>query len=202
MYKMKRIKHFIKIATILCVFFFLLSCDNALNNSQKSPAMLLVERILGTDETGKAADYLMSDVLEEITEGTETIIFVRADIAVATLEAKLKNPAPLIPGTSYHTSIVVDRYVVTYAAVDPPTSSVPESFEGSLTVRIDIDNNVEVPFVIVRSAAKWQSPLSDLHAGGTLQVVATVTFYGHDGNNYPVEATGHLSIYFTNYMEE
>jgi len=199
---MKRIKSSLKIIVILSAIFFLLSCDNTLKDSQKSSSILLLVRILGVTDTGDAADYLQSDVLEEITEDDEIIQFVRADIAKANLEAQLKNPAPLLPGASYQTSVVVDRYIVTYTAVDPPTSSVPRSFEGSLSARIDIDATLEIPFVIVREIAKWESPLSDLHAGGRLQVVATVTFYGHDWNNYPVEATGYLSIYFINYMDE
>lgn len=199
---MKGTKNSLKIMAILCVFFFLLSCDNVLDDSEKSPSILLLVRILGVTDTGDAADYLQSDVLEEITVDDELQQFVRADIATAILEAQLKNPAPLLPGASYQTSIVVDRYIVTYTAVDPPTSSVPRSFEGSLSARIDIGKNVDIPFVIVREIAKWESPLSDLHVGGRLQVMATVTFYGRDANNYRVEATGYLTIYFINYLDE
>ncbi len=199
---MKKTKYSLKIIATLCAFFFLLSCDNVLKDSQKSSSILLLVRILGAAEAGGEADYLQSDVLETETVDDELQEFVRADLATATLEVQLKNPAPLLPGASYLTSLVVDRYIVTYTAVDPPTSSVPRSFEGSLSARIDIDATLEIPFVIVREIAKWEPPLSDLHAGGRLQVVATVTFYGHDANNNPVEATGYLSIYFINYRDE
>ncbi len=199
---MKRTKKTLKIIATLCAFFFLLSCNNVLEDSQKSTSILLLVRILGVSEDGGAADYLHSDVLEETMVGDELIRYVVADIATATFEAQLKNPAPLLPGASHQTSIVVDRYMVTYTAVDPPTSSVPRSFVGSLSARIDIDATMDIPFVIVREMAKWESPLSDLQAGGRIQLMATVTFYGHDANNFPVEATGYLSIYFTNYLED
>ena len=199
---MKRTKNSLKITATLCVFFFLLSCDFTVSDSDRSSSILLLVRITGIAETGDVADYLQSDVLETETVDDELQEFVRADLATATLEVQLKNPAPLLPGASYKTSVVVDRYIVTYTAVDPPTSAVPRSFEGSLSARIDIDATLEIPFIIVREIAKWEPPLSDLHDGGRLQVTATVTFYGHDGNNYPVEATGYLSIYFINYREE
>ncbi len=199
---MKRTKNSLKITAILCVFFFLLSCDLTLSDSEKSASTLLLVRILGFTDAGDAADYLQSDVLEEEIIDDELVQWIVADVATVTFEAQLTNPAPLIPGASYMTSVVVDRYTVTYTAVDPPASSVPRSFEGSLSVRIDIDATVEIPFIIVRGVAKSEPPLTGLRGGGDLQVVATVTFYGHDANNNTVEATGHLSIYFINYMEE
>jgi len=199
---MKRTKKILKVIATLCAFFFLLSCDLTKSDSEKSPSVLLLVRILGVTVDGEAADYLQSDVLEEETINNVLVQYVRADIAQATLEAQLKDPAPLIPGVSYQTSVVVDRYTVTYTAVDPTASSVPRSFEGSLSARIEIDATVEIPFIIVREIAKWESPLSDLHIGGRLQAMATVTFYGRDANNFPVEATGYLSIYFTNYRDD
>jgi len=199
---MKRTKKTLKIIATLCVFFFLLSCDLTVSDSEKSSSVLLFVRILGVSESGDEADYLQSDVVEEVTIDDEPRQYVTADIAMANLEAQLKNPAPLLPGASYQTSVVVDRYTVTYTAVDPPASLVPRSFEGALSARIEIDGTVDIPFIIVREIAKWEPPLSDLWAGGMLQVVATVTFYGHDANNYPVETTGYLSIYFVNYADD
>ena len=59
---MKRTKNFLKIAAILCVFLFFLSCEYDLTRSEKSGVILTVTRIYGDDGTGGDADYLISDV--------------------------------------------------------------------------------------------------------------------------------------------
>ncbi len=86
---MKRMKNYLKIAAILCVFFFLLSCNNRVGDSEKSGVVLTVTRILGVDVEGNDADYLVSDVQTEGGYLTNPV--------VVTLEAKLKKPEPLVP---------------------------------------------------------------------------------------------------------
>lgn len=189
---MKRVKNVLTIMVILPVILFLLSCE--LSDSEKSDTVLIVSKITGKDAEGKDADFLQSDV-------TTVLGDVYADVAKATLEAKLKEPETLGPGISYMNSILVNRYRVTYTAVDPSGSTVPQSFEGSLSTLIEVDSSLDVSFIIVRDIAKQNSPLSDLALGGVLQVIATVTFYGHDLADKEVEATGYLSIYFKDYPD-
>jgi len=195
---MKRTKNSLKIAAILCVFFFLLSC-NPLEDDSTSSSLLLILDITGTSIDGDEVSFQQSDV---VIGGA-----VYADTATATLQAKLLNPEPLIPQASQYTSIVVTRYVVSYSRSDgqnTPGVDVPYSFEGSLSTLIEIDATVDIPIVIVREVAKLESPLFDLRAGGdegVLQVTATIDFYGHDLVNNAVKATGYLSIFFADYID-
>jgi len=195
---MKRTKDSLKIAAILCVFFFLLSC-NPLEDDSTSSSLLLILNITGTTIDGDDVSFQQSDV---VIAGA-----VYADTATATLQAKLLNPEPLIPQASQYTSIVVTRYVVSYSRSDgqnTPGVDVPYSFEGSLSTLIEIDATVDIPIVIVREVAKLESPLFDLRAGGdegVLQVTATIDFYGHDLVNNAVKATGYLSIFFADYID-
>ena len=202
---MKRTKNSLKITAILCVFFFLLSC-NPLEDESQSHSMLLVLSMTGEDMEGNDGSFLQSDVLYVDPVTFETSIF--ADIATVTLQAKQLNPEPLVPQVSQYTSIVVTRYVVTYSRSDgqnTPGVDIPYSFEGSMSFLIEIDATADISFVIVREAAKMEPPLYDLRGGGdegVIQVSATIDLYGHDGVNNSVKATGYLTIFFADYGNE
>jgi len=192
MYKMKRTKNSLKIAAILCVFFFLLSCDNTVGTHDKSSVMLIVTKIQGAGLGGDDADYLVSDVQTDGGYLTNPL--------VVTLEAKFKKPEPLLPGTSYKTSVMIDRYTVTYTS--PEGDPVPVAFEGRLAVVCEVDASVDVEILAVRAEAKNAAPLNALI--GTLDViwaVAEIRFIGHDLDGNGVEATGYLTVYFADWAD-
>jgi hypothetical protein len=192
MYKMRRIKNSLKITAILCVFFFLLSCNNTVGDSDKSSVILIVTRIVGMDVGGGDADYLTSDV--------QTGGGYLTNPVVVTLEANFKNPEPLLPGTSYKTSVMIDRYTVTYTR--PEGGPVPAAFEGRLAVVCEVDASVDVEIVAVRAEAKTAPPLNALI--GTLNViwaVAEIRFIGHDLAGNGVEATGYITVYFADWAD-
>jgi hypothetical protein len=191
MHKMKRTTNYLKIMAILCVFFFLFSCDNTVGENDKSGVVLIVTRIVGTDALGNDADYLASDV--------ETGGYLTNPVMI-TLEAKLKRPKPVIPGASYITSVMIDRYTITYTS--PEGDPVPAGFEGRLAVVCEIDASVDVDIVAVRAEAKAVPPLSLLD--GTLNVywaVAEITFFGHDLDGNGVQATGYITVYFADWAD-
>ncbi len=203
---MKRTKNIFKTAVILTAVIFLLSC-NPTENASQSSSQLIVEEILGRDYEGTVADYLQSDV---IVGGT-----IFADPAEATLTVKLVNPAPLsLLGTSQYNSITVKRYVVTYLLpTDPdnpdyrlsvPGVDTPYAFEGTMSILIEVGSSRAVSFIIVREVAKAEPPLFglyDIGGEGVLEVKARVDFYGQDMSGDWVEATGFLTIFFTNYAD-
>jgi hypothetical protein len=203
---MKRMTLVLKIAVLLPCLLFLLSCDKV-NPEHASSSILLVTRINGYTDDGNAADFLQSDTQEGAFPGPYTIV---ADIITATLEARLKGPETVGPGPSYQNRIVLHSYDVRYTYVDSnltpvPSPNVPADFSGEMSVALDIDSLVDVSFVIVREQAKTESPLIDvtnqLIPPGTLQVVATITFYGDDIAGNPVQATAYLTIYFAEYAD-
>ncbi len=196
---MKRTKFVLKILAILPCVLILVSCQ--ISDEHSSNSILLVLEVAGHTDGGDAADFLQSDVVEEDT-GTYV-----ADIVSATLEAKLKEPESIGAGPSYKNRIFIHTYEVRYIYVDSlnmATTAVPATFQGRLSVGIDIDSSAVIEFVIVREQAKVASPLSDipnLIEIRTLQVVAQITFYGEDIAGHPVQATGYLTIYFGNYSD-
>ncbi len=193
---MKRAKSVLKILAILPCVLLLFSCQ--IREEHSSNSILLVTEVMGHTDTGDTADFLQSDVFEN-PPGT-----IVADIASATLEAKLKAPESIGAGPTYQNRIFIHTYEVRYIYVDSlnmPTTSVPATFQGRLSVGIDIDSSASIEFVIVREQAKAESPLSDIIPGRILQVVAQVTFYGEDIAGNPVQATGYLTIYFAEYTD-
>lgn len=189
---MKRTKNSLKITAILSVFFFLLSCDNTVGTDDKSAIILIVTRIVGTDALGNDADYLASDVQTGGGYLTNPILI--------TLEAKFKKPEPILPGSSYKTSVMIDRYTITYTS--PEGDPIPASFEGRLAVVCEVDASVDVEIVAVRAEAKAVPPLSLLE--GTLNVywaVAEIRFIGHDLGGNVVEATGYITVYFADWAD-
>jgi len=194
---MKKTKNSLKITAILCVFFFLLSCDYTVGTDDKSGVVLTVTRIVGVDALGNDADYLASDVE---TGGIPGFGGYLTDPIVITLEAKLKKPETIIPGASYKTSVMIDRYTITYTG--PEGDPVPAAFEGRLAVVCEVDASVDLEIVAVRAEAKVIPPLSDLD--GTLNViwaVAEIRIMGHDLDGNGVEATGYITVYFADWAD-
>ncbi len=199
MKKMKRMKT-LKILVILPFVLLLLSCDNILNDSQKSGSVLIVAKITGQTAAGSEADFYESDVQDDAT-GT-----VYEDVAVATLEAKLKEPESIV-GPSYNNNVLIYAYRISYAAVLPSGSTVPISFQGSMNVVIDIDATVDVDFILVRAAAKNEAPLQNLKGTpDALLVDATITFYCKDLSGKAVkdvtgqDPTATISINFADWV--
>ncbi len=198
---MKKTKFALQIAVLSIVATFFFSC-NPIENTTRSNSFLIVVKITGHNTEGQTADYLQSDVLEE----SGGAAYVEADPAVATLKAELLNPSPDAESSLYN-GIFVTRYVVTYTRSDgrnTPGVDVPHSFEGTMQSWIQIGEEAEVGFIIVREVAKAEPPLLDLHDAreeGVLQVTAQVDFYGYDTVNRQVKATGYLAIFFANYID-
>lgn len=190
--------------TILSFGFLLFSC-NPIEDEGQSDSLLVVLNLTGTDIEGNVVNFLQSDVV--IIDPATGLPSVAADAAKVSLTAKLIDPSPPVTVSQYN-SITVNRYTVTYIRSDGENRQgvdVPYSFEGSLSTLIDIDSIVEVSFVIVREVAKLEPPLLNLREGrgeGVLQVTAKVDFYGQDMVKNNVKATGHLTIFFANYVDK
>jgi hypothetical protein len=192
-------KHILMGLALLAASIFLPAC-NPLEDESRSNSILVVESVSGQDFSGADAGFLQSDVLKK--DNTIT-----ADIAKATLSARMLVPAPLL-GASQYSDIMVTRYVVSYSRTDGrnrPGADVPFPFEGSLTMLVRVDSTTSVDFVIVREAAKLEAPLINLRDsayGDILNMTAKIDFYGHDLANKAVKATGYLTVYFANYNDK
>lgn len=201
---MKRMRNALKIATIIPLVLFLVSCNNIVKQSDKSHTLLVISRLTGITETGEEADYVISDVEKIDKTTTPPTPYIQADVATATVTAKLIEPKPPATGPSFKQNIILTRYTVTFTLPDgsgTPGVDVPLPFEGSLSSIIEVDSSTQVSFVIVTLEAKSVDPLLSLVFGGTIQARATVTLFGHDLADNPVQATGDISVFFANYKD-
>ncbi len=199
---MKNASHILKILTVSLSVLALFACNPVARDAQ-SPSLLLVESILGYTANGDEATFLESDVLRW-DEGLQDYV-VFTDTASITLRGALLDPDS-VSGPSQYNDITLTGYDVTYslpggggtAGVD-----VPQPITGSVSsVLVEIGTSTTVPFPVVLNLAKNATPLVEL--GGTLgvlQCIAEITFRGHDQLDNPVEATGHLTIYFADYAD-
>ncbi len=199
---MKPAGSILKVFTGLAAALALVSC-NALVDDTQSATLLFVDSITGTDLDGDTADYLQSDVLTEDPDTGGTSL--HADIAIATLRAELLDPNSRT-GPSVYNDIQLSRYVVTYTLPNGGNvegRDVPYSFEGALSATVPAGGKRDVSFVIVREVAKQESPLRQLWDGSdVLEVIAKVDFYGKDVAGKSVKASGRLTIFFANYINE
>jgi hypothetical protein len=180
----------------------LLSACNSIEKDSTSSSFMVVESILGVDESGAEANYLASDVVDTSTS-TPTVY---ADPAAVTLRAAMYTPASNVDPTQYN-DLILDRYVVSYSRTDGKSVQgvdVPFSFEASLTKYLTVGESSTVSIVVVREVAKLEAPLYDLRdkrAEGVIEMTATIDFYGHDLTNHTVHSTGYLSIRFANFAD-
>ena len=195
---MKNMKKVFSLSVILPAILLLSAC-NPIEDDTRSSSMLIVEKIQGQDSEGNTVDFLQSDVIKNST--------VHADSATATIRAATLDPDPLL-GTSQYNDIILTRYTVSYSRTDgknAPGVDVPLPFEGSLSAVVKVGSSTTISFVVVREVAKLEPPLVALAEGraeGVLQVTARIDFYGRDLANRNVKATGYLTIYFANYVDE
>lgn len=202
MQKMEKAKNSLKIMAILSAVLLLFSC-NPLENETESASLLVVQNVTGTDIDGTTVNYLHSDVQNIDSQGQP---YITANSAKATLKVSLLDPTPTAESSQYN-SVTINRYVVSYSRSDghnTPGVDLPYSFEGSLSVQIDVGSTAIIVFIVVREVAKLEPPLINLVEGteeGVLQVTAKVDFYGQDMVNNKVKATGYLNIFFANYID-
>ncbi len=178
---------------------------NPVENDSKSPSMIVIESIRGTDIEGNEADYLQSDVVK--VDATTQAQSIHADPALASLRAATLDPKP-VSGVSQWSDIMLTRYVVSYSRADGknvPGTDVPYPFEGSLSFLLKNSVTTDVGFIAVREVAKAEPPLVNLvanRAEGVIQCRAQIDFYGQDMTGKKVKATGYLTVFFANYADK
>jgi len=191
-----------RLLAALAAGFLLLPACNPVENSTQSATLFRIVSVTGKDLANQDQNFALSDVLyQDPQTGAQSWI---ADVGKATFSAELLDPKS-ITGSSAYNDITVTRYVVTYQRADGKNTQgvdVPYSFEGSMSVIIPVGQATAVTFILVREIAKQEPPLLNLKdalPGDGLYVTAKIDFYGHDGANKAVMATGYLPITFANY---
>lgn len=131
-----------------------------------------------------------------------------ADEFSANVAVRFKNltlAAPSVPN-----AVLLDRYTVDYVRSDGRSVQgvdVPYSISGNVRGTIDVatSGTTAIPLELVRLAAKFEPPLSNLSGLGgaiVLTCFANVTLYGHTVSGVTVSATASLEINFADYKDK
>ena len=101
-------------------------------------------------------------------------------------------------------SVTITGYHVEYRRTDgrnTPGVDVPFGFDGAVTgLVIPGGTATSIGFVLVRNAAKEESPLLQLRTSpDSLSTIADVTFYGRDVVGNELSATGSILITFADF---
>lgn len=197
---MKKITPTLKVLVVAAAFLVLSGCNNLSRQADASSSLIIIESITGMTAEGDVVAFLQSDVQRNGTSGT----YVTADVATANIMIRLVNPDP-ISGSSQFNDIVLTNYRVTFELPTSPGTpgvDVPLPFEAFATVLCEVDKSTAVPFVVVLEAAKQAAPLVGLiGTTSVIEIKAKIEIFGHDMIDKPVQATGHLTIYFGDYRE-
>ena len=168
----------------------------------ESPAYLIIDSLTASSgaEATTFAHTLQSDVR---TNGS-----VLEDSGVVTFSLALKDPgAPTfstVPSTMNF--VTITRYRVRFVRADgrnAPAIDVPQAFDGAITLTVSTGGATGT-FVLVRAQAKLEPPLvalRDLGGAIVLSTIAEVTFYGRDQAGRTVNATGLISVNFTDWAD-
>lgn len=190
-------KIIIKRTFIIVIALFLLSC-NALENLTNSASKIILLSLQGLDLTGAESSQSFCDVDDTAN-----------DNATATIEAVCLDPLEACGESTYYQDVVIDQIDIEYSRPDGrdvPGVDVPLPFTQWVHYVVGVGEELSLPFVVIRHAAKLEPPLWDLVELGqedVLQLTAKITIHGKDIGGHRVQpVTGYLTIWCANFTEE
>ena len=188
------------------------SCGEVARTGQ-SPGYLIILSLEGAsgaepDRFGTVLDSDVQTLVEQSIGGQQVRVpTIYGDSGRVTFRVGLKNPG--LPtgslGPSTLNSITVNRYRVVYRRADGRNTQgvdVPYAFDGAFTITVCGDSTSTAGFELVRSQAKFETPLRNLVGLGGSMIISTiaeVTFWGRDQAGNEVMATGNIGVNFSDW---
>jgi hypothetical protein len=181
------------------------SCGSELLRTGRSPVVVFVDAMAGA--SGNDSTTFATPLLSDVQTENSTI----NDVGRAVIRTEAKDQSGVLSGRASVTSplnaVTITRYRVNYRRADgrnAPGVDVPFGFDGAVTATIAPGGSANVIFDLVRHSTKRDPPLRNLIAGGGLRfinVIAEVTFFGHDQNGNEVQATGAMDVIFADFAD-
>ena len=191
----------VRCAALAVVVAATASCGDVIRSS-RSPVMLVVNSVTGGATT---AGTYSSDVLTMRTtpapcSAASPCPTILNDAGVASLAVIMKD-VTISPTTN--NDVTITGYRVEYRRADgrnTPGVDVPFPFDGAVTGTVPAGGSGSVGFELVRHAAKLEAPLVQLVINlEVINVIAEVTFFGHDRVGNELSASGNIFIAFANH---
>jgi hypothetical protein len=198
---------------LILLFVLVAGCTSA-QRQGTSPAFLMIGSLEAAAGATPATfgGVLASDVVTLVTRQLDgeqlRVPTVFEDVARVEFSLGLKDPgsvaAPSQPTVANF--ITITRYHVRYLRADGrnvPGIDVPYAFDSAFTLTVDDERRVAT-FVLVRSQAKQEAPLSALAGGGGAGVISTIaeiTFFGADQAGRTVQVQGRIGVSFADWAD-
>jgi hypothetical protein len=194
------------------------SCGDVVRQG-KAPVIIVIDDLTAASgaDPGAMGGFLLSDVqtLVETTVGGQTVSVptIFNDVAQATMRLIPKdggNGTTNLNPTPWN-AVTLNRYRIVFVRADgrnTPGVDVPFAVDGAVTATLTATPTV-VPFEIVRHQMKIEQPLRSLASvsgafGGSrlfISTIAEITFYGEDVMGNDIQATGKISVSFSDYAD-
>lgn len=185
---------------VLVIAAIMLGSCLARENDSTSGSFLVIGNLTGNDQSGKAGSQ--TAYCDVITNGS-----IFNDLGVATVYAQIFNP---VEGEnySYYNGVIVDQIDVEYKRTDGRNVEgvdVPYHFSQPINVLVEIGDQIEIPFVLVRHVAKLEPPLISLREFNeevVLQLVAKITLHGKDISGHRVApVSANITVWCANFAD-
>jgi hypothetical protein len=191
----------LRLTTMIALGLACVSCGTVATKGTGS-SFLIIKALEGASgaQPAQFGGTLSSDVLT-IVKSSPTIF---NDLGRASFILGLKDPGSAATPTApaQPNWVTLERYHVRYIRSDGHNAEgvdVPYAFDDAVTATVTGEDTT-VPFMLVRTQAKMEAPLSALAANSlVVSVIAEVTFYGHDQTGRTVSVVGNIGISFANF---
>jgi hypothetical protein len=185
------------------------SCGDVIRQGQ-SPVVLVLNSLGGSqgNKPGTFGSPLNSDVITNVISPAPCSVdrpcpTIFNDIGQAVLSLAAKDAA--VAPTSNNV-VTITRYHIDYTRTDGRNVQgvdVPYSVDGGATGTVPASGTFSLPFELVQSIAKEQSPLVQLRNNVQLiNTIARVTFYGKDLVANDISVTGQIQVNFANFGDQ
>jgi hypothetical protein len=185
------------------------SCGDVVRQG-RAPVLLVVNSLQGARGSAPTtfAAPLSSDVITNVItpapcSAATPCPTIFNDIGEAVFQVTMKDVS-VTP--SANNQVTITRYHVQFIRADGHNVEgvdVPYSFDGAATLTIAAGGTGTMPFEIVRSSAKQETPLVQLKTNPIeIATLAQVTFYGADVVGNAIQATASLSVNFANFGDQ
>ncbi len=169
-----------------------------------SASFLVINSLTGNDLEGNAGS---TTVFSDVDMGGSIV----NDNGVASVSTLTYNPLEDSEehDITYYMNVIVDQIDVEFMRTDGRNVEgvdVPYRFTQPINMIVPVDENVEIPFVLIRHVAKLEAPLFALREitsqGVVLQLVAKVTLHGKDlGGHRVAPVSGYISVWCSNFAD-
>jgi len=189
---------------VLIIAALVLSSCLAKEDDSTSASFLVINSLTGNDLEGNAGS---TTVFSDVDMGGSIV----NDNGVALVSTLTYNPLEDSEAhdITYYMNVIVDQIDVEFMRTDGRNVEgvdVPYRFTQPIDMIVPVDEEVEIPFVLIRHVAKLEMPLLGLREVPSrefiLQLVAKVTVHGKDlGGHRVAPVSGYLSVWCANFAD-